>query len=80
MTKAKLKTALTVMTDPYNGARYVASQLGISLSTLYAYIDAQWELMLIQPSCRVNASALLKQPSSRSEGAGRLPYERSGGT
>lgn len=38
MTKAKLKTA---MTDRDNAARDVATQLGISLSTLYAYVDAQ---------------------------------------
>ena len=41
MTKAKLKTAMTMMTDRENAARDVAVQLGISLSTLYAYVDAQ---------------------------------------
>ncbi len=41
MTKAKLKTAMTMMTDRDNAARDVAVQLGISLSTLYAYVDAQ---------------------------------------
>jgi DNA invertase Pin-like site-specific DNA recombinase len=41
MTKAKLKTAMTMMTDRDNAARDVATQLGISLSTLYAYVDAQ---------------------------------------
>ena len=41
MTKAKLKTAMTMMTDRENAARDVAAQLGISLSTLYAYVDAQ---------------------------------------
>ncbi len=29
------------MTDRDNAARDVAAQLGISLSTLYAYVDAQ---------------------------------------
>ena len=41
MTKAKLKTAMTMMTDRENAARDVAVQLGISLSTLYAYVDAR---------------------------------------
>ena len=41
MTKAKLKTAMTMMADRDNAARDVAVQLGISLSTLYAYVDAQ---------------------------------------
>ena len=41
MTKAKLKTAMTMMADRDNAARDVAVQLGVSLSTLYAYVDAQ---------------------------------------
>jgi DNA invertase Pin-like site-specific DNA recombinase len=41
MTKAKLRTAMAMMADRENGARDVAAQLGISLSTLYAYVDAQ---------------------------------------
>jgi hypothetical protein len=41
MTKAKLKIAMTMMTDRDNAARDVAAQLGNSLSTLYAYVDAQ---------------------------------------
>jgi DNA invertase Pin-like site-specific DNA recombinase len=41
MTKAKLKIAMTMMTNRDNAARDVATQLGISLSTLYAYVDAQ---------------------------------------
>ena len=41
MTEAKLKTAMTMMADRENAARDVAAQLGISLSTLYAYVDAQ---------------------------------------
>ena len=41
MTKAKLRTAMTMMADRENAARDIAAQLGISLSTLYAYVDAQ---------------------------------------
>ena len=40
MTKAKLKTAMTMMADRENAARDVAGQLGISISTLYSYVDA----------------------------------------
>ena len=40
MTKAKLKAAMTMMADRENVARDVAAQLGISLSTLYAYVDS----------------------------------------
>ena len=40
MTKAKLKTAMTMMADRENAARDVAAQLGVSLSTLYSYVDA----------------------------------------
>ena len=41
MTKAKLRTAMTMMADRENAARDIAAQLGISISTLYAYVDAQ---------------------------------------
>jgi hypothetical protein len=41
MTKPKLKVAMGMMADRDNAARDVAVQLGISLSTLYAYVDAQ---------------------------------------
>lgn len=41
MTKPKLKVAMGMMADRENAARDVAAQLGISLSTLYAYVDAQ---------------------------------------
>jgi DNA invertase Pin-like site-specific DNA recombinase len=41
MTIAKLRTAMVRMADRENAARDVAAQLGISLSTLYAYVDAQ---------------------------------------
>jgi DNA invertase Pin-like site-specific DNA recombinase len=41
MTKAKLRTAKTMMADRENAARDIAAQLGISLSTLYAYVDAE---------------------------------------
>jgi hypothetical protein len=36
----KLKAAMAMMADRDNAARDVAAQLGVSLSTLYAYIDA----------------------------------------
>ncbi|MYL85405.1 recombinase family protein [Desulfovibrio aerotolerans] len=41
MTKQKLKAAMSMMADRDNAARDVAVQLGISLSTLYAYVDAK---------------------------------------
>ena len=39
MTRAKLRTAMTMMADRSNAAIDVAEQLCISLSTLYAYVD-----------------------------------------
>ena len=39
MTRAKLRTAMTMMADHNNIAGEVAEQLGISVSTLYAYVD-----------------------------------------
>jgi DNA invertase Pin-like site-specific DNA recombinase len=41
MTKQKLKAAMVMMADRDNAARDVAAQLGVSLSTLYAYVDAK---------------------------------------
>lgn len=41
MTKPKLKTAMAMMADRDNAARDVAAELGVSLSTLYAYVDAK---------------------------------------
>lgn len=41
MTKQKLKAAMALMADRDNAARDVAEQLGISVSTLYAYVDAK---------------------------------------
>ncbi len=41
MTRAKLRTAMTMMADPDNVVGDVAEQLGISVSTLYAYVDGQ---------------------------------------
>ena len=41
MTKQKLKAAMALMADRENAARDVAAQLGVSLSTLYAYVDAK---------------------------------------
>ena len=41
MTRAKLRTAMTVMADRGNAATDVAEQLGISVGTLYAYMDGR---------------------------------------
>ncbi len=41
MTKQKLKAAMALMADRDNAARDVAKQLSISVSTLYAYVDAK---------------------------------------
>jgi len=41
MTKQKLKAAMVLMADRENVARDVAKQLGVSISTLYAYVDAR---------------------------------------
>ena len=41
MTKQKLKAAIAMMADRDNAARDVAKQLGVSVSTLYAYFDAK---------------------------------------
>jgi DNA invertase Pin-like site-specific DNA recombinase len=41
MTPAKLRTAMTMMADRSNIAGEVAEQLGISVSTLYAYVDGE---------------------------------------
>lgn len=41
MTRAKLRTAMTMMADRNNVATDVAEQLGISVSTLYAYVDGE---------------------------------------
>jgi DNA invertase Pin-like site-specific DNA recombinase len=57
MTKPKLKAAMTMMADRDNAARDIAAELGVSLSTLYAYVDARG-----QP--RVRATELLsKRPA-----------------
>ncbi len=57
MTKPKLKAAMTMMADRENAARDVAAELGVSLSTLYAYVDARG-----QPRARA-AELLGKRPS-----------------
>ena len=41
MTRQKLKAAMALMADRDNSARDVATQLGVSVSTLYAYVDAK---------------------------------------
>jgi DNA invertase Pin-like site-specific DNA recombinase len=58
MTKQKLKAAMAMMADRDNAARNVAAQLGVSLSTLYAYVDAKG-----QP--RGQATELLGKRASR---------------
>ncbi len=41
MTGQKLKAAMALMADRDNAARDVAAQLGVSVSTIYAYVDAK---------------------------------------
>ena len=41
MTRAKLRTAMAMMADPGNAAADVAEQLGVSTSTLHAYVDGK---------------------------------------
>ncbi|GJD97657.1 recombinase family protein [Methylobacterium iners] len=62
MTKAKLKTAMAMMADPENSARDVAEQLGVSLSTLYSYVDGKG-----QP--KEGARQLLASATARRMGA-----------
>ncbi len=62
MTKQKLKAAMALMADRDNAARDVAVQLGVSVSTLYAYVDAKG-----QP--RERASELLAKRGTRSTAA-----------
>jgi DNA invertase Pin-like site-specific DNA recombinase len=57
MTKPKLKAAMTMMADRDNAARDIAAELGVSLSTLYAYVDARG-----QPRARVT-ELLSKRPA-----------------
>ena len=41
MTRQKLKAAMALMADRDNAARDVAAQLSVSVSTIYAYVDAK---------------------------------------
>ena len=41
MTRAKLRAAMTMMADRSNVASDIAEQQGLSLSTLYAYVDGE---------------------------------------
>ena len=41
MTRAKLRAAMTMMADRNNAASDIAEQLGLSISTLYAYLDGE---------------------------------------
>jgi hypothetical protein len=58
MTRQKLRAAMALMADRDNAARDVAHQLGVSLSTLYAYVDAKGEP-------RKRARELLEQKARR---------------
>ena len=49
MTRAKLRTAMTMMADRNNIAGDVAEQLGISVSTLYAYVDGEGQAKAARP-------------------------------
>jgi DNA invertase Pin-like site-specific DNA recombinase len=67
MTKQKLKAAMAMMSDRENVARDVAAQLGISLSTLYAYVDAKGkprpratELLQMRNASRLPANTTLQ--------------------
>jgi DNA invertase Pin-like site-specific DNA recombinase len=66
MTRQKLKAAMALMADRDNAARDVAHQLGVSLSTLYAYVDAKGEP-------RERARALLEQRTRRPPRAAKAP-------
>ena len=57
MTKPKLKAAMTMMADRDNAARDIAAEIGVSLSTLYAYVDARG-----QPRARAT-ELLSKRPA-----------------
>ncbi len=60
ITKQKLKAAMPMMADRDNAARDVAVQLGMSVSTLYAYVDEDGRL-------RERASELLGKRGARSK-------------
>lgn len=68
MTRAKLRATMTMMADRNNIATDVAEQLGISVSTLYAYVDGEG-----QSKPRAEAARPLK-----ASGAGILPDGRAG--
>lgn len=66
MTRQKLRAAMALMADRENAARDVASQLGVSLSTLYAYVDAKGEP-------RERARVLLERKARRPSRAAEAP-------
>ena len=63
MTKQKIKAAMAMMADRDNAAQTVAAELGISLSTLYAYVDAKGQprlraaLLLDKRVAKIQAAA-----------------------
>lgn len=67
MTKQKLKAAMAMMADRENAARDVAAQLGVSLSTLYAYVDAKGvarpRASVLLEKRKVQVSPLPSQPA-----------------
>ncbi len=79
MTKPKLKAAMTMMADRDNAARDIAAELGVSLSTLYAYVDARGQhartrdRIAQQASCQARVGCEVV-PSD----AGRLSHRRPG--
>jgi DNA invertase Pin-like site-specific DNA recombinase len=66
MTRQKLRAAMALMADRENAARDVAQQLGVSLSTLYAYVDAKGEP-------RERARALLERKARHPSRAAEVP-------
>ena len=66
MTRQKLRAAMALMADRDNAARDVAHQLGVSLSTLYAHVDAKGEP-------RERAGALLEQRTRRPSPVAKAP-------
>lgn len=71
MTPAKVRAAMAMMADRNNAARDVAEQLGVSLSTLYSYVDGKGQpkdcarQLLVAPTKRRSA------PTATARGATR---------
>jgi DNA invertase Pin-like site-specific DNA recombinase len=80
MTRQKLRAAMALMADRDNAARDVAQQLGVSLSTLYAYVDAKGVDARARPCVAGTEDAsrgACHQGALRPrQGADGLPYQR----